>query len=1309
MTEGAPPIVSIAVQADSEIRREAQTASAARIVTDGKFLRAGDERFFVKGVTYGTFAPDTNGYQFPSLQQVVADFRQMASLGVNTVRTYTPPRRDMLDAAAREGLRVMVGLPWSQHVAFLDDSALKRTIRREIAAKVDELGDHPAVLTFALGNEIPPGVVRWHGQLRVERFLRGLYQDAKAASPSSLFTYVNFPPTEFLDLSFLDICAFNVYLHREPELRAYLARLQHIAGQKPLLLAEAGADSLREGEAQQAAITSMHVRAAFEEGACGAIAFAWTDEWWRGGSPVDDWKFGLVDHERRLKPAAASVASAFEAAPFSRERQRTWPRVSVVVCAYNAADTLEDNLRSLEQLTYPDYEIILVNDGSKDRTSEIGHSFAKVRVIDSPNAGLSAARNVGLAEATGEIVAYTDADTRVDRDWLTFLVQPFLTSDVVGSGGPNVVPADDPPIAQCIARAPGGPTHVLLDDRIAEHVPGCNMAFRRDALLAIDGFNPIYLRAGDDVDVCWRLQARGWKIGFASSALVWHHHRSSVKAYWRQQVGYGEGETWLMAHHPEKFLDGRMLWRGRIYSPLPFVRSLWGTRINAGVWGTAAFPSVYRTDVHPFAFLPYSIRWQVISYLFTIGGIGVAATQRHHWASYILLVIGLGGVAATVAKNINYALRSDVDSLSGSKIWYRLTVAYLHFIQPLARLRGRIRGVLSPPQVAVPASAPQTSRGPRPSLAEAWRALLLISGNVTEDRFWSETWTSADRVLTQLTDWLRRSRAVRSIEIDEGWSDDRDVSVFVGRWAWVDVRALVEEHAGGNVLVRISTHLRPTTFGFVAAIGIGMALLLGAASPAVLRWRLPGSVGAFLAGTTSNSELFWRTTGTIVSSLAVALIVGVGWRTAQTTAIVRRGIARVTLGAGMVAMRSSPVRAPLIAPSLLRMYGLRSAFIFVLMIVTLGASTFLLREAVLTEVVIGAKPGASGNSPALSAWLDTPGGITIGPNGDIYIADSNNDVILRADPRTATPVPVAGIKGKTGFSGDDGLALSAQLDTPDGVCIAPDGDLVVADSHNDRIRRVDRPTRIITTVAGSGESGFDGDDQSALSAALNTPSAVACAPNGDLYIADTLNYRVRMVDAKTGLIHTVAGDGTPGDPEHVGDGGPATAAHLNMPSDVQIAPNGDIYIADMHHQRIRKVDRTTHIITTVAGTGTFGPGGDDGPATKANLAGPAGIALVPEPGGAVTIFIADYYNGQVRAVGPDGIMRNVSDEGRVAFGAPSRVAFALGGPKRGWLYVTDQSDNNVVAVNIPKITSGPILVPRPPQPVPVTAPRRIGE
>ena len=200
---------------------------------------------------------------------------------------------------------------------------------------------------------------------------------------------------------------------------------------------------------------------------------------------------------------------AFAEAPFSADEAARWPKVSVVVCAYHAADTLDECLASLEALTYPNDEVILVNDESRDATGDIARAHPRVRVIDIAKGGLSAARNVGLAAATGEIVAYTDADVESTQTGCNYLVHTLLTADVVGVGGPNVVPDDDPWIAQCIARAPGGPTHVLLDDRVAEHVPGCNMAFRRDALLAIGGFNPVFLRAGDDVDVCWRLQARG--------------------------------------------------------------------------------------------------------------------------------------------------------------------------------------------------------------------------------------------------------------------------------------------------------------------------------------------------------------------------------------------------------------------------------------------------------------------------------------------------------------------------------------------------------------------------------------------------------------------------------------------------------------------------------------------------------------------------------------------------------------------------------------------------------------------------------
>jgi DNA-binding beta-propeller fold protein YncE len=192
-----------------------------------------------------------------------------------------------------------------------------------------------------------------------------------------------------------------------------------------------------------------------------------------------------------------------------------------------------------------------------------------------------------------------------------------------------------------------------------------------------------------------------------------------------------------------------------------------------------------------------------------------------------------------------------------------------------------------------------------------------------------------------------------------------------------------------------------------------------------------------------------------------------------------------------------------------------------------------------------------------------------------------------------------------------------------------------------------------------------------------------------------LNYRVRMIDAKTGLIHTVAGNGVPGDGVEVGDGGPATNATLNMPSDVAIDPaSGDLYIADMHHNRIRKVDARTHVITTVAG-GAWGYSGDDGPATMARLAGPAGVAVVPEPGGKVTIFIADYYNGHVRAVGPDGIIRDLGDDGRAVFGAPSRVAFAASGPRRGWLYVADSSQDRIVPLIISRIAPNLAQTPRP--------------
>ena len=159
-----------------------------KLLKSGKFVQVDGRRFLIRGVAYGTFEPDASGSQFPPLHQVARDFELMAESGFNTVRTYTVPPESVLDEAARHGLKVMAGIPWTQHIAFLDNPALVKQIRREAAASVRALASHPAALMFAVGNEIPPAIVRWHGQRRIERFLADLYDEVKSGAPEKLIT-----------------------------------------------------------------------------------------------------------------------------------------------------------------------------------------------------------------------------------------------------------------------------------------------------------------------------------------------------------------------------------------------------------------------------------------------------------------------------------------------------------------------------------------------------------------------------------------------------------------------------------------------------------------------------------------------------------------------------------------------------------------------------------------------------------------------------------------------------------------------------------------------------------------------------------------------------------------------------------------------------------------------------------------------------------------------------------------------------------------------------------------------------------------
>ncbi len=238
--------------------------------------------------------------------------------------------------------------------------------------------------------------------------------------------------------------------------------------------------------------------------------------------------------------------------------------------------------------------------------------------------------------------------------------------------------------------------------------------------------------------------------------------------------------------------------------------------------------------------------------------------------------------------------------------------------------------------------------------------------------------------------------------------------------------------------------------------------------------------------------------------------------------------------------------------------------------------------------------------PATEAQLDFPLDVTLDGAGNLYIADSRNHRIRKVD--SAGVISTFAGTGERGFGGDGGPATEAQLDFPTGVATDGAGNLFIADRSNHRIRKVDS-AGVISTIAGTGERGFGGDGGPAVQAQLASPSGVAVDSEGNLYIADGSTQRIRKVDS-SGTISTIAGTGEPG---FGGDGGPATEAQLNFPTGVAVDSEGNLYIADLVNHRIRKVD-SSGVISTIAGTGEQGFGGDGGPATEARLDFPIGVA-----------------------------------------------------------------------------------------------------
>jgi hypothetical protein len=433
-------------------------------------------------------------------------------------------------------------------------------------------------------------------------------------------------------------------------------------------------------------------------------------------------------------------------------------------------------------LNYPNYEVIVVDDGSTDQTRAIVRQFPDVRAVHQPNAGLSVARNVGLQIANGDIVAYTDSDCFADPDWLTHLVHQLQHTGATAVGGPNLTP-EDGWLAACVAAAPGQPTHVLESDQVAEHIPGCNMAFRREALLAMNGFDPLYRTAGDDVDVCWRLEQAGHWISFAPGAFVWHHRRQGPRAYLRQQAGYGEAEALLRFKHPDKFNgrgDGK--WRGVLYGASSQGLRLGGPIIYRGTFGTGLFQCIYQPGPAHWAMLPSTLEWHVLA--------GVAAVVGLMWPWAWGVAGGMAVLSVVVA-----LLQARQARLAPAHdgVVTRCVVAALSYFQPLIRSGRRYKTRLFCPL--------DRRGGPVPA---ADGAPLPLSGRRTLC-YWTEDWKDRTELLRLAATALADARW--GVAYDSGW-EPWDLELHAHPWSRVEVRSVQEEHGGGKRLIRVAVRLR---------------------------------------------------------------------------------------------------------------------------------------------------------------------------------------------------------------------------------------------------------------------------------------------------------------------------------------------------------------------------------------------------------------------------------------------------------------------------------------------------------------------
>ena len=748
-------------------------AQQQHVTPHGKFLSRAGQKFFFKAMRLADVSAKLDFTQKLKLRKRLDNLRTAHTTGVVLTEAQSQP---CLDIAAQSGLVAMVELRIAADE--LTRSRGWKSVVSRIARTANILGRHPALVGYLLDCEIGQDALRAGGLEKARRRVRGVVKTIKGRAPEAMVGIKVRPETLALSILEQDFLYAEIPALEPVEIRDFVVALHNVAEARPVVIEFKDASP---GQDEAVAV-------AFGTGAAGVVAPPVP-------APVShDWLGVRMMRASDVMPFVTLNGTCPPQPP-------KMPMVSVVICAYDAERTMRDCLESLRRLDYPNFEVVIVDDGSRDRTADISMDFPEFRLIRQPNKGLSVARNVGMQAARGEIIAYTDSDCVVDPHWLTLMVRSMIEGNFDGCGGPNYAPHEDGRIEASCAASPGAPCHVLIADDRAEHLAGCNMLFSKAALAKIGGFDPQFTSAGDDVDICWRMLDAGFKLGFSPAAFVWHFRRNTVKAYYGQQRGYGRAEAMLHRRYPERFnVMGQIAWRGTIPG---LARTIPGGSRKRVLWrtATAGAQTLFDPGLTLAKVIPQTLEWTVLSAIALAASIVLGAPLIPAAA-----MLALGPIWA-----LYYAWHAPLEK-SHESFTARLLIAYLAYTGPMVRTMTRYKTRAK----ALTGLAGADGVRQRPTINWLRRTIRLD--------YWNDESITRDRLMDRMLKLFARSG--HGAIVDAGWND-YDLEVRPNPWTRIELKTADEEHEAGKVTNHVLARIKSTRIS-------RLALAAGALSAAVV-------------------------------------------------------------------------------------------------------------------------------------------------------------------------------------------------------------------------------------------------------------------------------------------------------------------------------------------------------------------------------------------------------------------------------------------------------------------------------------------